>query len=120
MWEDRYPRTPKELFDFLSDPVAVPQPRQCEITRVRDSARITFSCWVITVRAARIAAAGESDDSAWDSSGRKPWEVPRKLLTGKAFYVYWPHGVPVWPDIPLTHDFHVPFVPYLERMKWIR
>jgi signal peptidase I len=61
-----------------------------------------------------------TDDSAWDSSGRKPWEVPRLLLTGKAFYVYWPHGVPVWPNIPLTHDIHVPFVPYLERMKWIR
>ena len=33
-----------------------------------------------------------TDDSAWDDSDRKPWEVPRPLLTGKAFYVYWPHG----------------------------
>ncbi len=32
-------------------------------------------------------------------SDRKSWEVPRQLLTGKAFYVYWPHGVPLWPDI---------------------
>ena len=40
-----------------------------------------------------------SDDSAWDPIDRKSWEVPRQLLTGKAFYVYWPHGVPFWPDI---------------------
>ena len=33
-----------------------------------------------------------TDDAAWDDSDRKPWEVPRQLLTGKAFYVYWPHG----------------------------
>ena len=31
VWEDRFPRTPKELFDFLSDPVAVSQPRQCKV-----------------------------------------------------------------------------------------
>ena len=41
------------------------------------------------------------DDSAWDISDRKPWEVPRQLLTGKAFYVYWPHGYPIWPNIGL-------------------
>ncbi len=41
-------------------------------------------------------------------------------MTGKAFYVYWPHGVPIWPDIAVTHDFRIPFRPYFERMKWIR
>ena len=41
----------------------------------------------------------------WDESDRKPWEVPRQLLTGKAFYVYWPHGVPIWPDIPAYPRF---------------
>ena len=49
-----------------------------------------------------------------------PWEVPRPLLTGKAFYVYWPHGVPFGPDIAADPDFRVPFRPYFERMKWIR
>ena len=62
----------------------------------------------------------ESDDSAWDTSDRKTWEVPRPLVTGKAFYVYWPHGVPFGPDIRLTHDTRMPFRPYFERMKWIR
>ena len=31
VWEDRYPRTPTELFDFLSDPVAISKSRQCEV-----------------------------------------------------------------------------------------
>ena len=61
-----------------------------------------------------------TEDAAWDDSGRRPHEVPRPLLTGKAFYIYWPHGVPIWPNIPLTRDFRIPFVPDLERMKWIR
>ena len=35
---------------------------------------------------------------------RQSWEVPRQLVTGKAFYVYWPHGVPFGPDIRLNRD----------------
>ncbi len=46
-------------------------------------------------------------------------EVPRNLLTGKAFFVYWPHGKPFGPDIRLNPDLRVPFRPYVERMKWI-
>ncbi len=61
-----------------------------------------------------------SDDAAWDTTDRKAWEVPRQLLTGKAFYVYWPHGVPFGPDIRLNHDTRILFRPYFERMKWIR
>ena len=59
-------------------------------------------------------------DAEWDDSGRQSWEVPRKLLTGKAFLVYWPHGKPFGPDLAITRDFRVPFRPYFERMKWIR
>jgi signal peptidase I len=56
----------------------------------------------------------------WDPNPRESWEVPERLLIGKAFFVYWPHGKPFGPDIPITHDFRFPFRPYLERMKWIR
>ena len=59
VWEDRYPRTPKELFDFLSDPTRFRQPRQRAGARVRRSGLTDFSCSVITARAARIAAAGD-------------------------------------------------------------
>jgi signal peptidase I len=45
---------------------------------------------------------------------------PRSLITGKAFFVYWPHGKPFGPDIRLNPDFRLPFRPYVERMKWIR
>jgi signal peptidase I len=58
-------------------------------------------------------------DRDWDPD-RSPWEVPRHLLIGRAFFVYWPHGVPIWPKIQLSPDFRVPFRPYVERMKPIR
>ncbi|HEX8199140.1 MAG TPA: S26 family signal peptidase [Isosphaeraceae bacterium] len=56
----------------------------------------------------------------WDPRPRQYWEVPGPLLIGKAFFIYWPHGKPFGPDIPITHNFRFPFRPYLERMKWIR
>jgi len=51
---------------------------------------------------------------------RLAWEVPESLIIGKAFFIYWPHGVPFWPSIPISRDFRLPFRPYVERMKWIR
>jgi lipopolysaccharide export system ATP-binding protein len=38
--------------------------------------------------------------SGWDPAPREYWEVPERLLTGKAFYVYWPHGKPFGPRHP--------------------
>ena len=61
-----------------------------------------------------------SDDRAWRRVERSSWEVPRSMLIGKAFFVYWPHGKPFGPDIRLTRDLRLPFRPYFERMKWIR
>ena len=119
VWEDRYPRTPKELFDFLSDPS-----RFASLANVRSHE--------YEIGADRFFMMGDNSpcskdsrgwgriDSAWDESDRKPWEVPRPLMTGRAFYVYWPHGVPFGPNIAVTHDFRIPFRPYFERMKWIR
>ena len=46
--------------------------------------------------------------------------VPQRFLLGKAFFVYWPHGVPIWPKVQVAPDFFVPFRPYFERMKPIR
>jgi signal peptidase I len=57
---------------------------------------------------------------AWSDSERMPYEVPREMLTGKAFCIYWPHGKPFGPDIRLGPDLRVPFRPYVERMKLIR
>ena len=66
------------------------------------------------------AQVGDEESSGWDASDRRSWEVPRNLITGKAFAVFWPHGKPFWPNLKLTNDFRVPFRPYFERMKWIR
>jgi signal peptidase I len=58
----------------------------------------------------------------WDPEPRQSWEVPRNLLVGKAFFIYWPHAWPVWPKIrvPIGDGFYLPFRPSFERMKWIQ
>ncbi len=60
------------------------------------------------------------EDRDWDPGDRARHEVPREMLIGKAFFVYWPHGVPFGPDIRLSRDFRVPFRPNFERMRPIR
>jgi len=62
----------------------------------------------------------ESFGTGWDTSNRAYYEVPRAMLTGKAFFVYWPHGKPFGPNVQINRDFRIPFRPYVERMKWIR
>ncbi len=61
-----------------------------------------------------------SEDIDWRTDERASWEVPRSLLIGKAFFVYWPHGKPFGPDVRINRDIRIPFRPYFERMKWIR
>jgi len=56
----------------------------------------------------------------WDQTGRESWEVPERLIVGKAFMVYWPHSRPFWPKIRVNPDFYLPFRPYFERIKVIR
>lgn len=56
----------------------------------------------------------------WDDSGRASWEVPERLLIGKAFCVYWPHPRPVWPGLRLGQDLRFPVIPDFARMRWIR
>ncbi len=56
----------------------------------------------------------------WDDSGRASWEVPERLLIGKAFCIYVPQLKPVWPNIRLGEDLRVPVLPYIGRMRWIR
>lgn len=110
-----------KLFDFLADPE--------KYAVLKDlSAREPY-----VIRPNRFMMMGDnsprsSDSRAWttlDSNWRgdlerSSWEVPRSMLIGKAFFVYWPHGKPFWPDIRVNRDLHLPFRPYFERMKWIR
>ena len=125
-WDDpRLPRTPVELAEMLADPA-----------KVRALGPLTWGDYPIGED--RFLMLGDnsprSKDSrgwrledkydpmtgeGWDDSDRARWEVPRRMLTGKAFAVFWPHGKPFGPDIRLFPDFRVPFRPYLERMKWI-
>ncbi|REJ89353.1 MAG: signal peptidase I [Planctomycetota bacterium] len=81
-----------------------------------------------------------SDSRLWRSTKT----VPREYLVGKAFYIYWPHGVPflndgrgygVWSHHAISRDQHgrsvsvpvddypkytIPFYPQISRMQRIR
>jgi len=90
-----------------------------------------------------------ADSRLWDNPDAiRPYAVPRELLIGKAFFVYWPHGVPFLnggkgyaPSIgPLKPIFYhrgwdpdtgreyisdypslqIPFYPQISRMNFIR
>jgi signal peptidase I len=122
VWEDHYPRNPTELFDFLSDPSRFANLAKMNTRETLDYKIGEDRYFMMGDNSPRSkdSRGWGSEDAAWDPSDRKPWEVPRHLLTGKAFYIYWPHGVPIWPDLKLSRDTRVPFRPYFERMRWIR
>jgi signal peptidase I len=119
VWEDKYPRNAVGLFDFLSDPAAfaaLANVRQEEYELGEDR----FMMMGDNSPRSKDSRGWDSADREWDPADRKSWEVPRSLVTGKAFFVYWPHGVPFGPDFRVSRDARVPFRPYFERMRWIR
>jgi signal peptidase I len=127
-WEQRFPRTPVELFDLLSDPAQFPALGSLRWSRPYLIGPESFLMLGDNSPRSKDSRGWDTRDRfdpdhpeyGWDKSNRASWEVPRSLLTGKAFFVYWPHGKPVGPDIRIGRDFQVPFRPYIERMKWIR
>ncbi len=119
VWEDRYPRTPVELFDFLADPSGFPA-----LANVRheeyELGEDRFMMMGDNSPRSKDSRGWDSADREWDPNDRESWEVPRRMVTGKAFFVYWPHGVPFGPDVRVSRDSRIPFRPYFERMRWIR
>jgi signal peptidase I len=127
-WDQRFPRTPVELFDLLSDPAQFPSLGNLRWSRPYLIGPESYLMLGDNSPRSKDSRGWdnrdhydpEHPDYGWDPSNRASWEVPRSLITGKAFFVYWPHGKPIGPDIRLKRDFQVPFRPYVERMKWIR
>lgn len=118
-WDGRLPRTPVELFDFLADPkrVAALGPLGWGDYPINED---RFMMLGDNSPRSKDSRGWDLKDADWDkTSNRQKWEVPRELVTGKAFCIYWPHGKPFWPDIRVSNDFRVPFRPYFERMRWI-
>lgn len=67
-------------------------------------------------------SASSFDARAWD---RGQQYVERRLMIGRALFIYWPHGWETPWHVPIPGNFfaggslRVPFVPNLERMKFI-
>ncbi len=109
-----------KLFDFLSNPARFGELKNLA---TRDPYVIRPGHYMMmgdNSPRSSDSRAWENRDAMWRAEDRLSWEVPRSLLIGKAFFIYWPHGKPFGPDIRLSRDFRVPFRPYFERMKWIR
>lgn len=122
--EQRRPRNPTELFDFLSDPSRFAALGRLKSSEYEVGADRFFMLGDNSPRSKDSRGWGTEDTGSrgWDTiTQRKAWEVPRQFLTGKAFYVYWPHGVPFGPEsLKVGRDTRLLFRPYFERMKWIR
>jgi signal peptidase I len=119
VFEERFPRNSADLIDFLSNPAYFPRfakvgSHDYEIADGR------YMMLGDNSPRSKDSRGWDRADLAWDTFDRQSWEVPRELLTGKAFYVYWPHGMPVGPEIRWGRDIRLPFRPYFERMRWIR
>jgi signal peptidase I len=80
------------------------------------------SPWSRDGRAWTRADQTDPDDPSrgWDSTGRQRWEVPARLVIGKAFCVYWPHMKPFGPTFRLGRDMVLPARPNIEGIRWIR
>lgn len=68
---------------------------------------------------------GDNSPSSSDSRfwGENDYFVPRELLIGKAFFVYWPHAWETNPHFTIslrTRDIGVPFYPNFRDMRLIR
>ncbi len=122
VWGERHPRTPTELFDFLSDPLRFPGIGNLRSSEYEIGNDRYFMMGDNSPRSKDSRGWG-TEDSEWDTTDRKPWEVQYRFVTGMAFFVYWPHGVAGWPNfgLPNNPDIRLPFRPNVERiMKWIR
>lgn len=119
-------RPPAELFDLLADPgryakLSWRRPREYPIAEGRYMMLGDNSSWSRDGRAWTRAdqTTPTAPDRGWDDSGRESWEVPRPLILGRAFSVYWPHLRPMWPNLRFGPDVILPARPNVEAVRWI-
>lgn len=120
-WEQK-PRTPSELSDFLSDPAGFGVMAKTPSSEYRLEKGRYMMLGDNSPRSSDSRAWRDSD-RAWARESRRPWEVPEQFLVGKAFFIYWPHGVPFGPSVSVYfrgNEVKVPFRPNVERMTLIR
>lgn len=119
-WDEHpAPMTAYDMYDLLSDPARFPELGKLKSKDYPIGADRYMMLGDNSPRS-KDGRGWSTHDRDWDPGDRQYWEVPRSLLTGKAFFVYWPHGKPLSWSVSLTRDIRFPFLPYFSRMKWIR
>jgi signal peptidase I len=113
------PVAPFEMYDLLSDPSRFPELGNLK-SKDYPIGPDRYMMLGDNSPRSKDGRGWSTGDRDWDTSDRQYWEVPRSLLTGKAFFVYWPHGQPIKESVSLTRDIRFPFLPYFSRMRWIR
>lgn len=108
------------MFDFLADPARFAALKDISTRETYEIQPDHYMMMGDNSPRSSDSRAWSDADRAWRAQPRATWEVPRTMLIGKAFFVYWPHGKPFGPDLRPFRNFRVPFRPYFERMKWIR
>ena len=68
-------------------------------------------------------ALGDNSPNSHDGRFWESVRLPKELLIGKAFFIYWPHAWETNPSFKLplgSRELHVPFYPNFSRMRRIR
>jgi signal peptidase I len=97
--------TEEKVVNYLSDPE--------RFASIAPSASVEFEIGEGEFFACGDNTSDSLDGRIWPGKYPIPHTINRRLLIGKAVFVYWPHG---W-EIPGTP---FPFVPNFPRMRWIR
>jgi signal peptidase I len=121
-WDQPSPLSGVEMLDILADSARFPELANLK-WRDYEIGADRFMMLGDNSPRSKDSRGWSTADASWDTSQppRSSWEVPRALLTGKAFYIYWPHGRPwKYSTSLINRDIRFPFWPYFSRMRWIR
>ena len=121
VWDQNYPRSPAELFDFLSDPSRFPSLANVRSSEYEIGPDRFFMMGDNSPRS-KDSRGWASDDSAWDSSGSQVLGSSPAASDRQGVFTFTGRmACRSGPTFRLNHpDIRIIFPALLERMKWIR
>ncbi len=69
-------------------------------------------------------SSASKDGRAWGTRDKPLHHVDRRLMVGRALFVWWPHAVPTWWNAKVAErcgwELRLPFLPNFARMRFVR